>query len=253
MRFAFKIAYDGFYYHGYARQPSLKTIEGEFTEFLIINNLIESLIKSQFRVSSRTDKQVSSLGNVISFYTKSNPKDIIKIVNTSLTNIFVYGYKEVDDDFNPRHAKWRSYRYYIKDNDLDIDLLLDCASHFTGAHNFQNFARIEPHRNPVRTIDNLIIEQKQEVVIIDIFAQTFLWHQIRRIIAAMIKVAKDEITTDAVLDSLKNPDSKVDYGLAPAHPLILTNVQYGFDFNFCKDYQKMLEEIENKVASRVLN
>jgi len=61
MHIAVKFAYDGRKYFGFARQPNLKTIEGEILTVLIRNGLIDDVITSQFRYTSRTDKGVSAL------------------------------------------------------------------------------------------------------------------------------------------------------------------------------------------------
>jgi len=55
---------------------------------------------------------------------------------------------------------------------------------------------------------------------IDFYAQTFLWHQIRRMISALIKVGKGKITETQIMNALGNPDKKIDFGLASAGPLI---------------------------------
>ena len=41
MRIALKFAYDGRNFHGYARQPQLKTVEGEIIKALIKHGFIE--------------------------------------------------------------------------------------------------------------------------------------------------------------------------------------------------------------------
>ena len=44
MRLVIKFAYDGKKFHGYARQPNLKTVEGDLINNLIKQGIIKELI-----------------------------------------------------------------------------------------------------------------------------------------------------------------------------------------------------------------
>ena len=65
MRLALKIAYDGTKYHGFARQPKVKTIEGAIIDALIEIGAIKDVKDAQLGVASRTDKGVNAWGNLI--------------------------------------------------------------------------------------------------------------------------------------------------------------------------------------------
>jgi len=249
MHIAVKFAYDGRKYFGFARQPNLKTIEGEILTVLIRNGLIDDVITSQFRYTSRTDKGVSALGNVIAFNTDSIKNNIIKKLNSDLKDIFFYGMKEIESDFFPRHAKRRSYRYYFRRKNLELDKMLSTAAFFTGEHNFSNFARVEEFKDPHRIIDNIIVTENNDFFVIDFYAQTFLWHQIRRIISAMEKVGMGKLEEEQIIEALNNPDKKVDFGIAPAAPLILKDIMYDFSFEYEKYYLKTLNDLEKRIVN----
>ena len=121
MRIAIKFAYDGRAFHGYARQPKLKTVEGDIVDSLFNNGFIKDPKKSVFRSASRTDKGVSALGNVVAFNTDVSKKQIIKDLFNENPSIIFYGIKEVNQDFYPIYAKLRQYRYYLTSNNFDID------------------------------------------------------------------------------------------------------------------------------------
>ena len=249
MHIAVKFAYDGRKYFGFARQPNLKTIEGEILTVLIRNGLIDDVITSQFRYTSRTDKGVSALGNVIAFNTDSIKNNIIKKLNSDLKDIFFYGMKEIESDFFPRHAKRRSYRYYFRRKNLELDKMLSTAAFFTGEHNFSNFARVEEFKDPHRIIDNIVVTENNDFFVIDFYAQTFLWHQIRRIISAMEKVGMGKLEEEQIIEALNNPDKKVDFGIAPAAPLILKDIMYDFSFEYEKYYLKTLNDLEKRIVN----
>ncbi|MCK4364766.1 MAG: tRNA pseudouridine(38-40) synthase TruA [Thermoplasmatales archaeon] len=252
MRIAIKFAYDGKKYSGYARQPNLKTVERELVEALVKHNFLKDTKESVFRSASRTDKNVSALCNVVAFNTSTSKKIILNDLSNDFSSTIVYGIKDVDLEFNPRYAKMRQYRYYLPIPSLDIEKIITTSSCFTGEHNFSNFARIGSFKNPVRTIDNIILTPKDGFLIIDFFAQAFLWHQIRRIISALIKVGNGKLEKEQINDALANPDKKVDFGLTPAEPLILMDIKYDFEFEYDKKLLDQLSLFEKNICSSLL-
>jgi len=249
MRITIKFAYDGKKYSGYARQPNLKTVEGELLDTLVKHNFIRDAKESVFRSASRTDKGVSALCNVVAFNANHFRKDILQKLSNEFQDIIVYGIANVDPNFNPRFAKQRQYRYCLKFDDFDIDKIIATSNVFTGTHNFSNFARIESFKNPVRTINNIMFSTKDDFLLIDFYAQTFLWHQIRRIISALIKVGSGKLEKELIIDALDNPDNKVDFGLAPAEPLILKDIVYNFDLEYNESQFKKVKQLEKKIIS----
>ena len=249
MRIAIKFAYDGRLFSGYARQPNLKTIEAELIKTLIQHDFIKDAKQSHFRSASRTDKGVSALCNVAAFNTDSNKSLIPKKLNEDLTDIFIYATTVVSSDFYPRHAKQRIYRYYLKRKNLDVNILLSIASLFTGEHNFSNFARVEEFKDSIRTIDNIVISEQDDFFVIDFYAQTFLWHQIRRIISAIEKVRLGKLDEEHIVEALNNPDKKVDFGMAPAAQLFLKDIMYAFSFEYAKYYLKTLNDLEKRIVN----
>ena len=252
MRIAIKFAYDGREFNGYARQPELKTIEGEIIKSLVKHGFIEDTEESYFRSASRTDKGVSALCNVIAFNTDVSKKRILEKLSKEFSSIMIYGIKDVESDFNPRYAKMRQYRYYLPAKDLDIEKITSAAASFTGTRNFSNFSRLEQFKDPIRTIDNIVFTEYNKFLIIDFYAQTFLWHQIRRIISALEKVGKEKLEKEQIVEALCNPDKIVDFGLAPAEPLILRDIVYDFEFEHNKNLLDKLDNIENKIHASIL-
>ncbi|MBN2603450.1 MAG: tRNA pseudouridine(38-40) synthase TruA [Candidatus Thermoplasmatota archaeon] len=250
MRLALKFGYNGNQFHGFAKQPNLKTVEGEIIKTLMENDYISDPQKSIFRFASRTDKKVSALGNVIAFNTEKSLDNIFSDINNQ-DDILFYGLKQVEPDFYPRYAKQRIYRYYLKKNGCDIDIILSAASLFTGEHNFSNFARIEEGKNPVRTIENIIIEDTKDYLIIEFYAQTYLWNQIRRIASAIEKVGMGKLNLLDISVTLEKPEVIVDYGIASAEPLILMDVIYDFNFEYNEYYLEKLKILKEKIVKKI--
>jgi tRNA pseudouridine38-40 synthase len=249
MRVALKFAYDGKDFSGYARQPGQRTIEQELLDMLIKQKIVVDAKTSCFRTASRTDRGVSALGNVCAFDTACSKEKIVSRLKEGTLDVFIYGVQSVEPSFYPRHAKRREYRYYLKRNNLDVDAVFSAAGLFTGEHNFQNFARVEPFKNPVRTIDNIVIVEKQDFLILDFYAQTFLWNQIRRIVSALEKKGKGVLSNEKIRAALEHPEQKVDFHMASPEPLILKDVVYDFLFEYMKDYKKDLQSFEKRIVA----
>jgi len=239
MSVAVKCAYDGRAYHGFARQPDVTTIEGTLIDVLIELGYIINPKTSQFRSASRTDKGVSAFGNVFVFSTDSSCENLLIDCTKNLEDIILYGIHVVDDGFNPRYARQRRYRYYLQNSDYDVESIQKTASLFEGTHDFTNFARIESHRNPVRTIDSITISIKEGCIRFDFSAQTYLWHQIRRIISAIQQVEEKKIARDEIITYLQQPNIQADFGVATSESLILMDVLYDFQFTY---YDLLLKE-----------
>jgi tRNA pseudouridine38-40 synthase len=251
MRIAIRFAYDGREFHGYARQPQLKTVEGEFIKALIKHGFIENTEESYFRSASRTDKEVSALCNVVAFNTNTSKKRILQEISDDFTSIILYGIKDVKSEFNPRYAKLRQYRYCLPVANLDIEKIISTSASFTGEHDFSNFAKLESFKDPVRPIDNIVLTSEDDFLIVDFYAQTFLRHQIRRIMAALIKIGNSKIEKEQIIEALNNPNKNVDFGLAPAEPLILKDIVYDFEFEYDKKLLYKLSLFEESIIPKV--
>ena len=249
MRVAMKFAYDGKNFSGYARQPGQRTIEQMVVDVLTEQGMFQDVKLSCFRTASRTDRGVSALGNVCAFDTTLSKDDIMMLFQNDESEVFFYGVQEVIPCFYPRHAIRREYRYYLRNHGLDVEKILGAAGLFTGEHNFQNFARVEPLKNPVRTIDTIVISERKDFLILDFYAQTFLWNQIRRIVSALKKVGNGTLSLEEVRHALDHPEKKVDFQVAAPEPLLLKDVVYDFSFDYMKEYKKKLLRFESSIVS----
>jgi len=251
MRVAVKVAYNGQFFHGFARQPTVPTVEGTILNILHEKEILTD--PSSFRYSSRTDKGVSALGNVIAFSTSHDFYDTQKILFQKYNHLFFYGIQPVDDNFFPRYARLRQYRYYLPYTTLPKEELLTILSVFTGEHDFSNFARIEQGKNPVRSIDNILVTENKSFIIIDFFAQTFLWHQLRRIIGAVLSLAQGKHSYEDITQALVQPTQPLDLGMASACNLVLYDVVYDFSFDISSERKKTLKKFERQLISQMLS
>src|SRR2546425_9574197 len=109
VRIALKIAYDGTAFHGQARQPGLRTVEGEVIHALVRARVIWDAKSSSFQSASRTDAGVSALGNVVAFHSPLAPSAAGRAFNGKSRGVWAWAVAKVPDDFSARRARERWY------------------------------------------------------------------------------------------------------------------------------------------------
>ena len=273
-RTALKIGYIGTNFHGFQRQPDLRTVEEELIYHLRKLNYIDDLKKSRFRIAGRTDAGVHSLGNVISFQSEKDVR--VNEINNSLPDdIQILASAPVRYAFKPRYAQMRQYRYMLF-QDLDIDKLRDCAEIFKGTHNFTNFTK-RFQKTTTRTIDDIKVTKvdledyhKREFpnlhdtlspIFIDIYGESFLWNMVRKMMRVFVDVAIGKMTLDEVQDLLNPPQDapRANIKVMEAEYLILMDIQYdGIKFRyddyacerFKRDLVDSLSDLQKRYAIR---
>lgn len=273
-RTALKIGYIGTNFHGFQRQPDLRTVEEELIYHLRKLNYIDDLKKSRFRIAGRTDAGVHSLGNVISFQSEKDVR--INEINNSLPDdIQILASAPVRYAFKPRYAQMRQYRYVLF-QDLDIDKLKQCAEVFKGTHNFTNFTK-RFQKTTTRTIEDIKITKadltdyhKKEFpnlhdtlspIFVDIYGESFLWNMVRKMMRVFVDVATDKMSLDEV-EKLFNPaegEPRANIKVMEADYLILMDIQYdGIKFRyddyacerFKRDLVDSLSDLQKRYAVR---
>lgn len=273
-RTALKIGYIGTNFHGFQRQPDLRTVEEELIYHLRKLNYIDDLKKSRFRIAGRTDAGVHSLGNVISFQSEKDVR--INEINNSLPDdIQILASAPVRYAFKPRYAQMRQYRYVLF-QDLDIDKLKQCAEVFKGTHNFTNFTK-RFQKTTTRTIEDIKITKadltdyhKKEFtnlhdtlspIFVDIYGESFLWNMVRKMMRVFVDVATDKMSLDEV-EKLLNPaegETRANIKVMEADYLILMDIQYdGIKFRyddyacerFKRDLVDSLSDLQKRYAVR---
>jgi len=204
---ALEMLYQGFEYHGFARQLGIQnTIEEELFSALRKTRLVpEGLDWKEMKYSrgGRTDKGVSAAGQVVALEVRSkglvceqpveeeDELDYAMILNRALSpKIKILGWKTVQSDFSARFsAKHREYKYFFVDYDsrLDVESMRRAAKMLEGEHDFRNFCKADiPSvktfvRNilaaDIRRTDDLKL-RKYSGVELHIKGTAFLWHQV---------------------------------------------------------------------------
>jgi len=248
------IEYDGTNYFGFqlqARRPDQPTIQLE------IEKAINRLTGESLRViaASRTDTGVHAKGQVISFRTKSDLplRNYITGINHFLPeDIAVSGAYKVERTFNVRsNAVSREYSYYIINRpvrsaikrryaylvpqSLNVNKMNEASRILLGDHDFASFTgNLGGRLKTTRRVSRSEVERKDEMIVFHMTANSFLPHQIRNTVGALVQVGLDKMNVSDfyVMMEAKKP------GMAgprvPANGLFLMRVNYSRPFGEVK-------------------
>src|SRR3972149_6493246 len=189
MRVAVKIAYIGTDFHGFHVQPSARTIEGELFRSLAESGIINNPHEAGYISAGRTDQGVHALGQVIAFDTETSELAIPGLINSKLPpTIWAWASAYVPEGFDPRHnAISREYRY-IMCGKYSISLLRNASRLLKGTHDFANFSTQDKEKGSICNIEKIETRIEGEFTIMDVQADHFLWHMVRKIATALPRV-----------------------------------------------------------------
>lgn len=227
MRVALKVAYIGTDYHGFQVQPDQKTVEGELLRALGELNIINDRREANYIAAGRTDKGVHGLGQVVAFDTDNPEVAHPRAINSRLpATIWTWARAQVTPDFDPRrNALSREYRYILCGK-YNISSLRNASKLLKGTHDFSNFATPDKERTNTCKIEKIMMRVEREFTIMDIRANYFLWHMVRKIATAM-KMVGCGVRDSSWFEQMLHPSEFTEgLELAPAYGLILKNVEY---------------------------
>ena len=237
MRLRLLLEYDGTDFRGWARQPGLRTVEGE------VRAALEHVYGgfSELAVAGRTDTGVHALGNVVSVEVDGGApaERAAEALDTVLPpDVSVVRAERAGAGFHARFdARARSYRYRLLTRrarspfeerralwwprGLDLGALNQNASALTGEHDFRAFTPSDTQHDVfVRVVESARwVELDDDVVAFEITADSFLRHMVRTLVGTMLEGRDMSPLLDGKSRSEAGPT-------APAHGLYLTGVRY---------------------------
>lgn len=231
VRLAFRIGYLGTAFSGSQVQPDKRTVEGEIVAACMRAGLITDKRSSRLMLSGRTDRGVHARCQILSFSTHY-PDRAVRALNGQLPpDIWVIGWTLVPDGFSPRYdVISRTYRYYYPQGPSDVELMRQAADLISGHHDFTCFARLEPGKNPLITVESIRVDQEDDSCWLTITARSFLWHMVRCIACSAFRVSEGELSLDDIL-TLLSGTCKNKAKPAPPEGLILWDVKTDLSWN----------------------
>jgi tRNA pseudouridine38-40 synthase len=237
------LSYDGTDFHGWQRQPGLRTVQQILEE--AIQQLTGALTSPI--ASGRTDTGVHALGQVVHFLTGSQHscETFVRALNALLPrDVRVLEAQEMPQDFHATlDATSKRYRYVIDNariadpfrlryswrvpRPLDAAAMSRAGRPLCGRHDFRSFETNWPNRkSSIRQIFDLTVERSGSLVTIEVEADGFLYNMVRSIAGTLVLVGagtRPEEWVGAVLAA----KSRVQAGpTAPPQGLFLLGVHY---------------------------
>ncbi|XP_031275559.1 tRNA pseudouridine(38/39) synthase isoform X2 [Pistacia vera] len=256
---ALKVMYFGQRFYGFASEAQMEpTVESEIFNALEKTRLLVADKKeSQYSRCGRTDKGVSSVGQVIALYLRSKLKenstdcktsgetvqqtgeiDYVRVLNRALPkDIRIIGWCPVPVDFSARFSCLsREYKYFFWSENLNLLAMESAGKKFVGEHDFRNFCKMDAlnvhnYRRHVTSFEVSPCDMRygdNQLCAIKIRGTAFLWHQVRCMVAVLLMIGQglesDEVI-DALLDIERTP-RKPQYIMAPEIPLVLRSCEF---------------------------
>ena len=247
------IQYLGFRYHGWLKQPELKTVESmiEKTTRFVLGH-------TDFKIlgTSRTDSKVSANHSAFELFVNESlhVNRLVISFNQNLPNdIKVIKIEEKDKLFNIINApRIKEYIYLFSfgekshpfcaplmcsfQEELDLDLMKQGAVLFKGKHNFRKYCT-KPNSGATFEREILVSKIKENTLFkanffpkksfaYHIHSKGFMRYQVRLIMGQLFSLGRGEIGLSEIKESLKGRDGKPLRHIAPPSGLILNKMEF---------------------------
>ncbi len=256
MRLRLDLAYDGTAFHGWARQPGLRTVQGE------VEAALDTVLRaggSTLTVAGRTDAGVHARGQVTHLDLppgalegvagrgpEAPPDALVRRLNGVLdADVRVLRAAAAPAGFDARFsAVWRRYAYRVADRAdlvdplarayvlgwgraLDEGAMNRAARGLLGEHDFAAFCKKRPGATTIRTLLDLHWGRDAAgLLVATVRADAFCHNMVRAVVGCLLAVGEgrrpEEWPGQVLGDRVRDPAITV----APAHGLTLEEVGY---------------------------
>jgi tRNA pseudouridine38-40 synthase len=235
------VEYDGTDFHGWQKQPGLRTVQGT------LEAAVEAALRQSVPVqgAGRTDAGVHAVGQVCNFLvdTAWTPVGVGGAVSSLLPeDIRIHRVDEVDPGFHARFsATGRRYTYYLRTEPtaiwrrfahvvtyaLDLDAMRVAAGHLLGEKDFASFTPVRSTDVPtVCDLREITLQRKDDVIAVTLFADRFLHHMVRVIVGTLIEVGRGRMAPEHMEHVLCRKDRNAAGPTIPPNGLFLMEVEY---------------------------
>jgi tRNA pseudouridine38-40 synthase len=243
-RYKLTVEYDGAPFAGWQVQAGQLTVQG------VLTAAIEALSgeKTLVQGAGRTDAGVHARGQVAHVdLSKDWDTDTVRdALNAHLRPhpVAILTAERTAGDFNARtSAIKRHYLYRIVNRRADLTLEvrhawrvprpLDAAAmhaaaqRLVGKHDFTTFRSTECQaKSPVKTLDRLDVERRDDAIEVFVAARSFLHNQVRSMVGSLVAVGEGKWSADDLARALAARDRTACGPVAPPDGLYLMRVDY---------------------------
>ena len=239
--FRLTVAYDGTGFHGWQKQPTVRTVQRELE--VALARVLDSEVMTAG--AGRTDTGVHARGQVVSFKAETQvpAHAFTYLMNRHLPeDVRVMASVEAPEGFHARHsARARRYEYRVlAAPDLlrmrsawlpkvcpPLEVLQACAAPIRGRHDFTAFQAAGNDQATV-TCDVRLAEWRpvEGGYAFDVIADHFLYHMVRKLVGTAFEAAATADPAGHVAEVLHSRDRRRAGRMVPASGLSLEQVYY---------------------------
>ncbi|HEX7098980.1 MAG TPA: tRNA pseudouridine(38-40) synthase TruA [Acidimicrobiia bacterium] len=236
------ISYDGTGFHGFARQPHVRTVQG------VLEDALERVLGRRYETigAGRTDAGVHARHQVVSFEVDELPD--LERLRRSLDGVMggevsVLSASEAPEGFNARFSPtWRAYRYFVDPRPatdpltrnwvwhlgkpLDLGAMNVAAAAFVGEHDFASFCRRRPGATTVRHVFEAGWWTEDQRVVFGVRAKAFCHQMVRSLVGLCVDVGLGRRRAAEVEEVIAVRDRRAVGTIAPPHGLVLWEVGF---------------------------
>ena len=259
VRLRLDLAYDGAEFHGWAAQPSLRTVQGTLEAALAQVLRVE---RAPLTCAGRTDTGVHARGQVAHLDVDEDvlaasagrsslppaPALVRRLNGILPADVRVHRVREAPAGFDARFsAVWRRYAYRIADaphlvdplvrghvlawpRELDVDAMNGAAARLTGEHDFAAFCKKREGATTIRTLLDLSwARDTRGLAVATVRADAFCHNMVRSLVGCMIAVGEGRREPGWAHDVLARGERDGGVTVVHAHGLTLEEVAYPAD------------------------
>jgi tRNA pseudouridine38-40 synthase len=235
------LAYDGTDFHGFARQPGARTVQGVLEDGL--GKILGGV--PRLSVAGRTDAGVHAEGQVVSFESAAEPERVERSLNGMLGPEVAVRASRAPAGFDARRsARAREYRYRLRTAPVAdpftarfewhrpgtyaLARMRRAARDLEGEHDFASFSRSpKVPASTVRRLERLAVRRNGDVLEFRARAGGFLHQMVRSLVGTLVAVGEGRMEADGMSAVLAARSRAAAGPVAPPHGLSLVRVIYG--------------------------
>ena len=276
VRFRVDLAYDGTDFAGWAKQPGLRTVEGDLVKMF---EKVFGKSKTDFdmRVAGRTDSGVHAKHQVCHLDIPQkrlprigrDPLNAFRLNTLIADDLIILDIHQITSDFDARFsALGRRYRYTIVDPEfkkdpmlvryalthkrvLDVALMNLAAKELIGLKDFAAFCKPRAGASTIRNLTTFEVSRDPGgLITIDIHADAFCHNMIRSLVGSIMAVADGRLSIQDLIHVQKSGKRANKFKTIDAKGLSLESIDYPDPADYAKQAnlnRVMRESSDNSV------
>jgi tRNA pseudouridine38-40 synthase len=266
-RFRIDLAYDGTDFAGWAKQPNLRTVQGEILKALI-QIFGQSADDFGMRVGGRTDAGVHAdhqvchidLGATQLKRLGRNPLTVARLNSLLPKDVSILKIAKASKGFDARFSSTgRSYTYAIADSltspnpktarytlqiaqELSVEKMNLAAKKLLGLKDFGAFCKPREGATTIRELRTLSVKRVRDGrVVVEVSADAFCHNMVRSLVGALIAVGQERLTASELSAIQKQAKRTSQFKVVGPEGLSLSKISYPP----AKDLAKQAEKARN--------